>query len=226
MVTKLLAKKRANESPARLRLDGRLPIVLYGVKRENISLSVDEKDFYKLYEEAGESTLISLEIEGMKEKLSVLIYDTQRDPLKGNIIHADLYEPDLKEKVEAEIPLVFVGESPAVKDMEGTLVKNADSLNVSALPQELPHEIEVNIEALKTFDDVICVKDLQVPSGVEIMQDPEWTVVLVSAPTNVEEELEKPIEEGEEETEIIGEEKEKEEEEESEEEKTEEKQEK
>ena len=224
MTTKLLAKKRGEESAKKLRENGMLPVVLYGVKRENISLSVDTKEFYRLYEEAGETTVISLEIEGEKEKPSVLIYDIQRDPLKGNIVHADLYEPNLKEKVEAEIPLVFAGESPAVKDMEGTLIKNADSLNVSALPQDLPHEIEIDVSTLKTFDDVICIKDLKLPPGVEVSYDPEWAIVLVTAPTNVEEELEKPIEEGEE-PEVIGEKEEEEEEKEEGEEKKEEKEE-
>ncbi len=213
MTIKLSARKRGEEKGRKLRKNGMLPVILYGVKRESVPLSVDTKDFYKLYKEAGESTIISLEIEGEKKKPSVLIYDIQKDPLKGNIIHADLYEPDLKEKVEAEVPLVFVGESPAVKDMEGTLIKNTDSINVSALPQDLPHEIEIDVSKLKTFDDVICVKDLKLPPGVEVSYDPEWAIVLVTAPTNVEEELEKPIEEGEEPEVIGGEEEEKEEEE-------------
>ncbi len=179
-------------------VDEHMPAVLYGVKRDNMSLAINRKEFDKLYEEAGESTLITLDIEGEKTKPAALIYDIQKDPLKGNIIHADFYEPNLDEAVEAEIPVIFNGESPAVKDLEGTLVKNVDNITVKALPQNLPHEVEIDIGVLKTFDDAIYIKDLKVPQDVEIVQDPDWVVAMVSPPENVEEELEKPIEEGEE----------------------------
>lgn len=175
-----------------------IPAVLYGVKRDNMHLAINKKEFDNLYKEAGESTLISIDIDGEKTKPAALIYDIQKDPLSGSIIHADFYEPNLDEEVEAEIPVIFKGESPAVKELEGTLVKNVNTINVKALPQNLPHEVEVDIAELKTFDDAIYIKDLKVPSDVEIVQDPEWVVAMISRPENVEEELEKPIEEGEE----------------------------
>lgn len=191
--------------------EGMMPVVLYGAKRENISLLVDKKEFTNLYSEAGESTLITLEIEGKKEKPFVLIYDIQRNPLNGEIIHADFFEPNLKEEVEAEVPLVFLGEAPAVKDFDGTLVKNMHTVNVKALPQNLPHEIQVNIETLKTLDDVIHIKDLNIPKDVELLHDDGAVIVMISSPENVEEELDKPIEE-EKEVEVVGEKEEKEEE--------------
>ncbi len=203
MVISLSAKKREGESLKKIRKEDGLPVVLYGAKRKSTPLTVDKKEFNNLYKEAGESTLIELKIEGEKDSPPVLIHDVQREPIKGEIIHADFFEPNLKEEVEAEIPLVFIGESPAVKDKEGTLVKNLYSLDVKALPQNLPHEIKVDISSLVDFDDVIYVKNLEVPSDVQIIQEPDWSVAMVSAPENVEEELEKPIEEGE--TEVVGE---------------------
>ncbi len=187
-----------------------IPAVVYGPKRESIPVSVNKKEFSDLYEEAGESTLINLDIKEEKQKLVVLIYDIQKDPLSGDIIHVDFLEPNLKEKVEAEIPLEFVGEAPAVKDLDGTLVKNIYSVNVEALPQNLPHEIEVNVEDLKTFDDVIYVKDLKISSDVSILQDEDMVVAMISKPEDVEAELEKSIDE-EGEAEIITEKKEDEE---------------
>jgi large subunit ribosomal protein L25 len=181
-----------------------MPVVFYGAKRKSTLLSVNKKEFANLYKEAGESTLITLEIEDRKEEPPVLIYDIQRNSLTGEIIHADFFEPNLKEEVEAEVPLVFVGEAPAVKDFDGTLVKNMHTLNVKALPQNLPHEIEVNIEKLKTLDDVIHIKDLKISKDVEILYDQEGVIVMISSPENVEEELEKPIEE-EKEAEVVGE---------------------
>ncbi len=188
---------------------GMIPVVLYGAKRKSTSLLVDKKEFVSLYKEAGESTLITLEIEDKKEKPSVLIYEIQKDSLTGEIIHADFFEPNLKEEVEAEIPLVFIGSAPAVKDFDGTLIKNMDVVNVKALPQNLPHEVEVDIEQLKTLDDVIHIKDLKIPNDVEIMHDQDGVVAMISRPENIEEELEKPIE-SEKEVEVIGQKEEKE----------------
>ncbi|RLI18237.1 50S ribosomal protein L25, partial [Candidatus Bathyarchaeota archaeon] len=82
-----------------------------------------------------------------------------------------------------------------VKELGGTLVKNISEIEIKALPQDLPHEIEVNVEGLKTFDDAILVKDLNVSEGVEILKEPQDVVAFVAEPEKVEEELEKPIEE-------------------------------
>ncbi len=217
--SKISAKTRRPKEKTR---DGeRIPAVVYGPKRESTPILINKKEFAKLYKEAGESTLITLDIEDTKEKVSVLIYDVQEDPIKRDIMHADFLEPNLKEKVEAEIPLVFVGSSPVVEEMEGTLVRNADTVDVKALPDKLPHEVEVDIGKIQTFDDVVYIKDLKIPSEVEIMQDEDMVVAMVSKPEDVESELEKPIEE-EEEPEVIGEKEEEEDEEETEEEKGEE----
>ncbi len=187
------AEKR--EEKGRVRDIELIPAVVYGPKRESTSIAINQKEFFELYKEAGESTLIDLDIKGESKKTVVLIYDTQKDPLSGEVIHVDFYEPNLKEKVEAEIPLKFVGESPAVKELNGTLVKNVYSLDVKALPQNLPHEIEVNIETLKTFDDVITVEDMKLDSGVEIVQDKDMVLAMISQPEDVEAELEKAIDE-------------------------------
>ncbi len=202
---KLSANPRNEENAKKLRKEGLIPVVLYGYEQENLSLCVNEKEFVKVYKEAGESSLISLDIEGEKENSVVLISETQEDPVTGKVIHVDFYHPNLKEKVEAEIPLVFIGVSPAVKDKEGTLVKNISEVEVKALPQNLPHDIKVDISKLETFEDVIQIKDLDVSGDVEIVHDPEWTVAMVSPPENVEEELEKPIDDAAPEVEVVDE---------------------
>ncbi len=174
-----------------------IPAVLYGPGIKNVLLEVDSGKVEKVYKETGGSSLISLEPkdESSKNKYKVLIYDTQKDHLSGKIKHVDFYQPNLKEEVEVTIPLIFEGEPPAVKELGGTFVKNIQEINVKALPEKLPHDIKVNVENLKTFDDVILIKDLEVPSGVEILKDLEETVALVTPIEDVEEELEKPIEE-------------------------------
>ncbi len=209
----LTAKPRdKKETLATLRKEGFLPLVLYGVKTKNLALKVDLKEFKKIYQEAGESSLISLKIEGDKEESMVLIHDTQFHPLSDEIIHADLYKPDLKKETEAAVPLEFIGESLAVKNLEGTLIKNIQEVEVKALPQNLPHEIRVDVSKLETFEDNILIKDLVLPEGVEVLKDEAEIIVSVAPPTKVEEELEKPIEEKVDEVEKVEEKKEEEEE--------------
>ena len=203
---KLAAKIREKkEETTALRDKGFLPAVLYGPKTKNFSLKIDKKEFEKVFKEAGESSLIELEIEDKKDKFLVLIHDFQLNPVKDTFSHIDFYQPALDEETEVTIPLIFVGESLAVKDLAGTLVKSIQELAVRALPQDLPHQITVNVEKLKTFDDEILIKDLIIPEKVKIMKNPEEIVAFVSTPEKIEEELEKPIEEKVEEVEKVGE---------------------
>lgn len=184
-----------------------MPVVLYGPKIKNESLEVKMKDFESILKEAGESTLISLETEGKKEKNLVLIYEIKFDPLTSKPTHADFYQPILTEEIEVKVPLSIEGESPAVKNLGGTLVKNISEVEVRALPQHLPKEIKVNVEFLKTFEDKILAKNLQLPEGVKISKNLEEIILYVAQAEKVEEELQKPIEEKVEEVEKIEKEK-------------------
>ena len=130
-----------------------------------------------------------------RQKFNGLINDLSVDPVSGKTIHIDFYQPDLKKEIEADVPLVFVGESPAVKDLGGTLIKNFDEIAVKALPADLPREIKVDISVLKNFDDAIAVKDLTVAGKVELLKNPEEIVALAAEAQKIVEELEKPIEE-------------------------------
>ncbi|MGM0439416.1 MAG: 50S ribosomal protein L25 [Patescibacteria group bacterium] len=206
-----------NKTTNALRNEGIVPGVIYGYEMDNLSIQVDAVDFDKVYREAGESTLIKINLtdqdgKKVKETPTVLIQETQEHAVTDEFTHVDFYQPNLKEKVEVEIPLEFVGQSLAVKDEDGTLVRNLSEVTIEALPENLIHGIEVDISVLETFDDVIKVKDLEVPEGVEIMEEEEEVVALVSRPQDIEEELEEPLEDDLEGVEVIGEEEEGEEE--------------
>jgi len=190
-----------------LREKGVLPVVLYGPKIKNENLEVSLKDFEKILNEAGESTLISLETEGKKEKNLVLIHEIKFDPMSGKPTHADFYQPILTDEIQVKIPLIIEGEAPAVKNLGGTLVKNISEIEVRALPQHLPKEIKINVGGLETFEDKVLIKDLQLPEGVKILRSPEEIIARVAQPEKVEEELKKPIEEKVEEVEKIEKEK-------------------
>ena len=163
-----------------------IPAVVYGPGIENNNISINLKEFSQLFSEAGESTLISLESEDGANYFA-LIHDVQKDPLSGEFIHVDFYQPNLEKKVEVSVPITFTGIAPAVKELGGTLVKNFLEVDVKALPQNLPHSIEVSVAGLNTFDDVVTIKDLIVPEGVEILKNPEEIIALV---TEVEKEEE------------------------------------
>ena len=177
-----------------------IPAILYGPKIENIPLIIDAKEFKLIYGKTGESSLISLEVsfptgsEKVK-KFLVLVHQLQKDPLTENLRHIDFYQPILTEEVEVSVPLLFEGESLAIKELGGTLIKEMQEVMVKALPQDLPHEIKVNINGLKTFEDEILIKDLQLPENVKIQRDIEEIVATVSPPGKVEEELKEPLEE-------------------------------
>jgi len=183
-----------------------LPAILYGPKIKNLSLMINEKEFSKIFQEVGESSLLSLDVEGDKKYL-VLIYDVQKDVLSGKIIHVDFFQPSLDEEIETNIPLIFEGEAPAVHGLGGTFVKYLSEIEVKALPQKLPREIKVNIQNLKTFDDNIKVADLTLPEGVKVLRNKEEIIAAVLPAEKVEEELSKPLEEKVEEVEKVEEKK-------------------
>lgn len=179
-----------------------LPAILYGPKIENLPLEINLKEFQKIHKEAGESTLILLDVQN-KAKFSVLIHVINYDPITGKPIHVDFYQPSLEKEVEVLVPIIFEGESLAVKNLEGTLIKNISEIQIKALPQKLPKEITVDISKLETFDDYILVEDLKIPEDVKILKDPKEIIAFVSVPEKVTEELEKPIEEKIEEIELV-----------------------
>lgn len=185
------AKKRSEKGKknSQLRNRGLVPAVLYGHNTDAVALALKANEFEKIYQEAGESSLIKLKIDAdeTKEERMVFIYDIQKHPVSDRIIHADFYQAKMDEAMQVEVPLVFNGEAPAVKDLGGVLVKNLYSVEVEALPQDIPHEIEIDIVSLKTFEDSIRVKDLQVSDKVTILADAEEGVVSVNPPRSDEE---------------------------------------
>lgn len=176
-----LRKRDGKTKPKKLRLKNLLPAVIYGHGVESKSVMADYNTFRKVIKAAGESTLIDLEIEG-DGTVKALIKDWQVDPISNRYTHVDFYQVNLKEKLKTEIALNFVGESPAVKEQGGSLVKTLDSILVECLPTDLVHAIDVDVTALKSFDDMIAVKDLKIPEGIHVLENPDETVAKVEAP--------------------------------------------
>lgn len=189
-----------------LRDKGLIPAVVYGEGQKNISLQVDYYEFEKVLKEAGESTIIHLKIGN--ESKNVLIHDIAKDPVSDKFIHIDFYHVRMDKVITTQVPLVFEGESPAVKNFEGTLIKTIIEVEVEALPKDLPHELKVDISALETFDDHVKIGDLKLPEGVTLKADSEEVIASVTPPRTEEElaELDEKPEEEIEEAEKVGEE--------------------
>lgn len=175
-------------SPKAVRREGFIPAVLYGHNVKSTNLSVPSNEFEKLFRKAGESTLIELTTEDGKVH-NVLIQEVQRHFLTTKPIHVDFLQVNMTETLKATVALEFIGESLAVKADGGVLVKVLNEVEVECLPMDLPHNIEVDISAIKNFSDHISVKDLKVSSKVKILTDVDEVVAKVQPPRNVEAEL-------------------------------------
>lgn len=161
----------------RLRQNGELPAVVYGPKEETTPLTLNAKAFEKAFREAGESSVLVLS--GLGDDKEVLIHEVSFNVVKGGIEHVDFYAIEKGKEVTVHVPLEFVGEAPAVK-LGGSLTKALHEVEVTSKPANLPHQIEVDVSSLNTFEDMIRIKDLKVPTNVKVGNDPEETVALVA----------------------------------------------
>lgn len=172
---------------ARLRAEGKVPAVAYGHGAKPQSLEIDAKVLEKVYHQAGGNKIVSLKV-GDKPAKNVLIYDVQREVRKGELTHVDFYLVRMDEVLRTEIPLHFVGESTAVYQDEGTLMKNLEAVEVECLPADLPESIEIDISVLDDFEKTITVADLALPKGVKLMlEDTEMLIAKVEPPRSDEE---------------------------------------
>lgn len=176
------------------RRDGGLPGVVYGDAMEPTAVEIDAAAFRRVYRDAGSSALIDIRLDG-GEPFKALVQDVQVHLLHLHPVHVDLRRIKMGEEFEVDVPLEFIGESPAVKNLSGTLVRNVQEVTVRCLPSKLPSHIDVDLSKLATFDDVITRADLNVPEGVTVDIDPEMPIASVSAPLS-DEQLKKMEEEG------------------------------
>lgn len=184
--------RKADESAAVVRAQGMIPAELYGHNVQNVHVAVSANEFEKVLRKAGESSIVSLVVEGLGTR-NVLIQDVQSHVVKSNPMHVDFLEVSMTEKLQTTVALEFVGESQAVKGLSGTLVKVLDEVEVECLPGDLPHNLTVDISTMAGFDDVVLVKDIAVPAGVTVLTDSEETVAKVQPPRDMEAELSTPV---------------------------------
>ncbi|MCA9372149.1 50S ribosomal protein L25 [Candidatus Woesebacteria bacterium] len=169
-----------------LRKQGMIPAVVYGQGTEPLSISIGMKDFISTYKKAGETSVIYISIE--KQEIPTLITDYQIDPIRNSILHVDFIKVNLHKKIEASVPVEFVGESEAVKTLNGVLLTQTDEITVEALPTDIPHAFTIDLSKLTQIGDIVTVADLPKSSSYTI-QDEEDKII-VSVVEHKEEELE------------------------------------
>lgn len=164
----------------------RIPAVMYGKGVSAQTISLPKSEFVKMYAAAGFSSLIDVAVDA-QGAVKAVIKEVQLHPLTNEITHVDFHQVRMDEKMTVRIPLVFTGESAAVKGLGGTLVKSMDEVEVSCLPADLPHEIEVDLSVLTTFEDSINVASLKLSKGVEVLSDSNATIATVARPMTEDE---------------------------------------
>lgn len=169
----ILGKKVKN-----LRRDGFVPAHVFGHKVKTIHVQVKKHDFSKVFEQAGETGIIALDVDS--EKRPVMIRNTQIHPVSDDLLHIDFYQVNLSEKVKVNVPLEITGVAPAVEKKVGLLLTPVSEVEIEALPADLPESIEVDISHFVNIDDEIKVKDLKVDHAkVTILTDEEIVVAQI-----------------------------------------------
>ena len=183
--TALVVESRANTGKGaarKLRAAGRVPAILYGQGRESVPHTLDPRALEKVLKSGGANTLLDLTVEGRSDLGSpvALVKELQRHPIRGTILHADLYQVDLTKTVEVEVPIHLLGKAKGI-DFGGILEHSLREVALECLPRSIPAAIEVDVSNME-IGDVIHVRDLTLPPGVSLMSDPDLGVVHVALP--------------------------------------------
>ncbi len=178
-MTMITAQKRTlfGKKSALLIAQGFIPAEIYGGGVENVHVQIPAREFIKIFSQAGHNEIVTVDVEG--KKYPALIHDTQGDQFGQGVVHVDFYQVRMDQKLKAEVPLRFVGESPAVK-VGGVLVKAAEEIEVEALPQNLPRAIDVDLSRIAQIHESIHVRDLVIPKDVRVISDLDMVVATVT----------------------------------------------
>lgn len=204
ILTAELREETGKSKVKELRKQSFIPAVVYKAGKESVSLKVHKRDLQSaLHTSAGENVLITLKIKGDKDKKdrTCIIKETQRDPVKDEILHVDFNEISLTEKIKVKVPIRAHGEAEGVVKDGGILDHVLWEAEIECLPTDIPQRIDVEVGHLK-IGDSIYIKDLKVPPAIKVLNDPELTVFSVSPPAKEEVVAEVPAE-GVEEPEVI-----------------------
>lgn len=182
-----------------LRRQGVIPVHLFGHGVESLSLQSEAAQLQRVLAKAGKTKIVSLKLDKDKKPRNVMIRETQRDTLTGELLHVDFYQVRMTEKIQVDIPILLVGEAPALKSKDNMMAQELYNLTIESLPDKIPPSVELDVSSLAEAEQSIHVRDITLAEGITIINDPEHMVVKITS---------RPIETMEEaaEEEVIGEE--------------------
>lgn len=188
VVLKATKRTVTGKQVKQLRRKGLLPGVIYGHNMEPTPISLDAHDASLILPKLTSSSIVTIDLEG--KQIAALVREKQRNFIKNFFTHVDFQAVSLTEAIRTYVSLHFSGTAPAVKDFQAIVVTNLTEIEVEALPADLPERIEVDLSKLAAIGDAIYVKDLVVPTGVEVLTDGDEVVVVATGATEEKEETE------------------------------------
>lgn len=177
-----------------LRREGKLPAVIYGRSTEPLAILLDLRSTTKLLREVSRATVLTIDVEG--EEFTTLVRERQRGILTGEYEHIDFLSISMTETVRTMVNVFVEGVSPAIEEFGAVVVTGADSIEVEALPGDLPESLKVDVSTLTSIGDTLTVADLVLPKGVTVLTDATEMLAVITVPAAA------PVEEEEEELEF------------------------
>ncbi len=176
-----------------LRREGITPLHLFGHGLESLALQTETVEMEKILTSAGETRLISLTVDKERRSRPVLVREIQRNPLNGKLLHVDLYQVKMDEKIESEVPIILTGKAPALDEKSNMMLQELDILNIESLPDKIPANIRVDISSLTAAGQVKRVKDITVDPEVTVTTNPETVIVVIMVRHEEKKVEEKPV---------------------------------
>ena len=164
-----------------LRRKGITPVHVFGHSIESLALQCDTAELKHALTEAGRTKLIGLKTGKAKKPNNVVVREIQKNPLTGELLHVDFYQVKMEEKIRVEIPIVMMGEAPALKLKENILIHELNILHVECLPDDIPSSIQIDITSLAETDDMIRVKDIVLDKKITVLDEPEQVIMKIAA---------------------------------------------
>lgn len=163
-----------------LRRQGITPVHLFGHGIESLALQCATAELKKVIDQAGKTRLINLTIDSEKIPRAAIIREVQIEPTTGQSLHVDFYQVKMTEQVKMEVPIILVGEAPALKLKDNMLVHELDTLEIECLPANIPNSIEIDISSLTEPEQTIRVGDIKMDKDITVFNDPEQVVLKIS----------------------------------------------
>jgi len=164
-----------------LRRQGVTPAHIFGHGIESVALQCDTDNLRHILAEAGRTRLISLKLDNERRPRAAVVREIQREPLTGELLHVDFYQVRMEEKVSVDVPVVIVGEAPALKSKENMLVQELNSLTVECLPAKIPPSVRLDISSLTEAEQAVRVKDIEMDKEITVLHDPEMVMVKIGS---------------------------------------------